>query len=648
MATKQNLKVLTELAAIDSDYHNGVVEIIPGLTYSQTKLLRMIEFYSNSRYLESQKDAQGKDKPFYQILNGIVTVENAGKDIDTKDITAVSDNGQYDRSFVMSKDIYEWMKEVLFGKTLNEMIETHSRYGGVLVKKCIEKDKDGQDQLYLRVEVWKNMVTDQIDIRKGAKIAKHFMLPSELLEKKDVWENVPEAMKLAKKETNKDGSTTSRRITVHEVRNYFPRSFYKQSQCEDFTEEDEMDYSYQLYYIAGKIGSKQIILYAEDDTEDVHKYCARKEKAGRGLGIGVFEEGEEAQVWTNDAVQKQTRAFDIVSRAIGQSASKKLKGRNMLTEVDNGTILEHEDGKPITAVPLVPPGGMAQFENLIVQWFSQFEHATSAYATQRGETTTKNFRLQSLMLQQSQSVFQGLQEDLGLFISEMFNDWVLPFLAKKINKAHLLSHEFTIEELKEIDRNFSTNRANQLAKEKVLAGTLVTQEDYEKWLSDNDALIKQTKSQRFLEIPKDYYKNIDAKITVNVTGEQANKALILEALTNIMKLYASNPAIAQDPVLMQLFMKIVELSGANISPISLMSAIQEQAAQAAKAQGNNANKISESINFKDLPPDGQTQMAAQAGIKLGGEPDPNAQPDQGGGAPTPQVKDLSLSATGGQ
>jgi hypothetical protein len=43
----------------------------------------------------------------------------------------------------------------------------------------------------------------------------------------------------------------------------------------------------------------------------------------------------------------------------------------------------------------------------------------------------------------------------------------------------------------------------------------------------------------------------------------------------------------------------------------------EHDAELAKQQGGGAKKPpSESINFKDLPPDGQVEMAAQAGLKL--------------------------------
>jgi len=39
--------------------------------------------------------------------------------------------------------------------------------------------------------------------------------------------------------------------------------------------------------------------------------------------------------------------------------------------------------------------------------------------------------------------------------------------------------------------------------------------------------------------------------------------------------------------------------------------------QAAAAKQNKPqNKVSQSISFKDMPPDGQTQMAAEVGIQL--------------------------------
>ncbi len=352
-----------------------------------------------------------------------------------------------------------------------------------------------------------------------------------------------------------------------------------------------MDYSYQLYYIAGnpnESGNGEsftedlIPVYWEDNTERVYKYLARKQKAGRAFGVGVMEEGEESQVWTNDVILKQYRAMEYTSKVIGQSASKKLKGRNLLTETDDGTILEHEDGKPITSLNLLPSGGLQQYTNLIEQWNTQLEKTTSAYAAQRGDSPSSNtpFRLQAAVINQSSSVFRNLQQEMGIFITEIFEDWVIPFLAKKLTPEHILAYDFSPEELKEIDKNFSTREANRMAKEAILSGKIVTPVDYENWIAGANEFISQTKGKRFIQIPKDFYKDLEAKVTINVTGEQRNKAATMESLYNIFVTYASNPGLTQDPVMSQLLMKLVDLTGAGISPISIAGAIAEKNTQA--------------------------------------------------------------------
>ena len=208
---------------------------------------------------------------------------------------------------------------------------------------------------------------------------------------------------------------------------------------------------------------------------------------------------------------------------------------------------------------------------------------TSAYSAQRGETPPSGtpFRLQATMLQQSNSVFKLLQQDLGIFITEIFEDWIMPYLGTKLNEEHILAYEFSPEELKEIDAKFSVNFANQRMKEEILSGNFPTWEEYQTLIDNADEFIKTTKTQRFINIPKGFYKNLEAKVTVNVTGEQRNKAATLESLNNILITYASNPNLSNDPVASQLLMKIVELSGAGISPISISGAITQKTKETA-------------------------------------------------------------------
>jgi hypothetical protein len=570
-----NKALVGEINALVGGYPNLSIDIFEGLAFNQYQLFKEIEYYSNSRYLNGQLDELDREKPFRNIVNANVDVSVVATDIDTKDIQVEADDGQdYDKSFVFSKDTYQWMKQTNFAKFLNEMGETDPRYGGVLVKKCEEEDEDGENILKLEVVEWKNVVVDPTDILGGVIIEKHYMSPSKLSKKADVWDNVKEAMKLATTDRVDNGSgskkASTKAVPIFEVHGEFTVKFYKEAKGELPSEDDEFTYDRYYIVLAGENGQDQKILYCEVEDENPYKYKAWKKVSGRDLGRGVVEEGVEAQVWTNDAVMKKHNALNLASKAIGQTASKKLKGRNVLTEIDNGTILEHEDGKPITVVNFAPSSGFQVFDGLVEEWFTQYERVTSTYDAQRGETPPSGqpFRLQALVQQQSGSMFSYRRQEKGIFLTEIFNDWVFPYLAKKLTKAHILAHNFSATELKELDKAYATNKANQKMKEMILSGQLVTAEDYEKAYSDAESFIQQTKEHRFLDIPEDYYKGIKAKVTVNITGEQKNKQAILESLSTILTLM-QNPVVRQDPALNQIVEKMVEMSGAGISPLQL-------------------------------------------------------------------------------
>ena len=659
------IDIIEELNLIKTNYGKTIQLIAGGgstivgqkstvpLLFSQKGQINTIEFYSNSKYLNGQRDELSREKPFYNILNGMCDVENAAKDLDTKDISCMSDDGNhYLESFLLSKDIHVWMKEVNFAKTLNDMRDVHTRYGSLLVKKVIETEEDGSKVLDLQLPEWKNVMTDQVDIIGSAIVETHYMTAKQLSEKTE-WKQ--DAIKRVLKKLKNLGS--SKRVPIYEIRGDFSKATFIKADGGEPTDADETDYSYQLYYLAGEpVESGKTtyldateVLYCEDDTEKVYKYLARKPRAGRAFGVGIFEEGEEAQVWTNDAVLKQFRAMEYTTKVIGQSASKKLKGRNLLTETDDGTILEVEDGKPIQSLTLLPAGGLGQYEQLLALWFNQLEKTTSGFAMQRGEVTTKNFRLQSMALGQSSQVFKNLQQELGIFVTEIFEDWIMPYLAKKLTVQHILAYEFSPEELTEIDKNFSTANANAKAIEMILAGKIVSPETYAGFLQTYDTAIKQTKGHRFIDIPKNFYKNLKAKVTINITGEQKNKAQSLEALQGVLQTLAANPSLMQDPVMAPILRQIIELSGANISPTILLGAVQQQK----QDQKQQPSKVSESMSYKDAPEDVKRQIEQQAGLQPSQMPtqtQPNAQngqppqqQPQGRTIPRPMPKKKKLS-----
>ena len=592
------MKLLTELQQIEADYEGGFIDVNDGLLFSQQQTLRMVDFYSNSTYLGSakynygkygsgkstnNKDNLGREVPFYNIVNAMVDTAVVATDIDTKDIVVEAENEEsYDKSFLFNHEIQQWMKESDFAKALNDMGETRARYGGVVVKKCIEKDEDeGGDKMEIEVVDWKNIITDQVDFENGVKMEKHYLTPNDLRKKADVWENTDEAILLYAK---KGYTKVAERLEVWEVEGVFPISYLsEEAEC---TGDDE-DYSLQHHFFCVK-GEKATHLFWEELKESQYKYLPWKRVAGRMLGRGVVEEGEESQVWTNDAIQKEQAAIDLSGRVILKTSSKKV-GNNVLTDLDNGSIVYVEDGKEFEVMNLLN-GALPQFQNLVDKWWSQYERATASYDAIRGETPPSGqpYRLQALVTQTGSSHFDYRREEWGIFLKELFYDWVFPYLEGRLNKKHILASDFTPEELLQIDQSYAKYNARQYAIERIMNGSLITMQDYMMTLDQYMQSVATTGTRRFLDIPKDYYKDMEAKLSINITGENKNKQAIMETLSNILQTVAMNPGVLQDPTMSMVFNKILETSGVGISPLSLnKGGMQQQMGSTGKAPQNN-------------------------------------------------------------
>jgi len=416
----------------------------------------------------------------------------------------------------------------------------------------------------IEVVEWKNLVTDPVCIEEGIIIEKHYMTPMEVRKKNDVWSNVNEAIKL----WNKKGYTRAdTRMEIWEVHGEFPIDYLEE---DPEAIDDAKEYAPQVHYFAVN-GNKHVHLYWAEEKESPYKYLPWKKASGRALGRGVVEEGEEAQVWTNDAVQTKQAAMELSGKVVLKTNSKKI-GNNVRTDLDNGSIVVLEDGKDLNVLNLLN-GAMPQFTEVIGEWFNQYERVTSSYGAVRGETPPSGqpYRLQQLVANTGGSHFDYRREEWGIFLTEIFYDWVFPYLQKKLSKQHILASDFTPEELAKLDEHFSKFEASKFAMEQILSGKMITVEDYLSLQDQFTQLIGKNGKRRFLDLPDGYYKDMKARLTINITGEQKDKSAVLESLNSIMQtmIPLAQQGIASPQDIQMVLNKIMEISGAGISPLSL-------------------------------------------------------------------------------
>lgn len=549
------MDITKKLQKIINEFDKKTINIVDGLTFSHAETIKRIEYISNSKYLSGDNDETGKKKPFYNISNYRVNIATRATDIDTKDIQIIADEPQFmPLSFILQKEVYNWMKDSNFAKTLNDMGYNRAKYGGVLLKKCEYEDEEEGEVMEIEIVDWRNVIVNPSNIGEII-IEKHFMDAEQLSEKMEVWDGVEDAMRMADK--SPDGI-----VEVYEMHGSFQESLSPDGG-------DEFKYVRQCFFILKGAKDKMSVMYHYFEDSNPYKYLAWEEVSGRGLGRGVVEDGFEAQQWTNDAVVREKQVMELGSKLIFKTTDEKIQN-NVLTDVMNGEIIKLSQGSDLSVVNTIS-GSLPEFRNLVQSWDTQYERVSSTFGAISGETMPGNtpYRTTAILNQEASSLFDYRREEAGIFLVEVFTDWVIPHLLKNFNKQHILSAEFSVEELKAIDDSYANHMANEEVNKLLDSGKPVYKEDYEQLKSGYKEMVQQSKGRRFLDIPKGMYKGWSPKVTIITTGEQKNKAAVLESLNNILMTAAKAPQVLTDPILSKVFSKILEVSGSGISPLSL-------------------------------------------------------------------------------
>jgi hypothetical protein len=584
-----NEKILTYVDALIDSYGESV-QITEGLTFSHKETIRKIEFYSNNQYLSGKKDALGRDKPFYNVCNYRVTTAKTATDLDVKDIKFEPDSLVYTvETMLINRELFKYLKESNFSKTLNDMGKTRPKYGGVLVKKHEYDDGEGKE-MEIEVVDWKNVDVDPTDILGNPIVETHYMSPGDFAQMP--WDNITEVMKAhAKANKNKPA-----KIEIKEITGEFPLSMHPDK--ED-TDENSRKFVTMCFYIA-YVGKKKFICYYEeiDEVEDKYRFLEWDRVPGRALGRGVVEDGFESQVWVNDSMISMKNAMELAGKVVLSTTSKKVSG-NAITGINSGHIFELEDNKTISSLNLAP-SAMPQFERIIELWNVQYDRVASTFNANTGEQTPAGtpYAQTALLNQVANSPFEYQREVWGIWLVEILNDWILPHLKKIIMKKHYLVSEFSEEELAVIDDSVADFEARKSLKESLLAGRPLTGGDYGQIKEAIKGTLQSLGTKREIEIPQGYL-DIEGKITANITGELKNKQAMLASLDNILKtvIASFNPntgefGVLTDPTLSKIFGTLVEISGIPLSFAQLkgkpvqgadLSAIPSQVAPAQEA-----------------------------------------------------------------
>lgn len=600
------MKIYEYIDGLKTFYETRTIPLDSGDQFSQYQLIKAINYARRGRYLdENAYDDIIGEYPYDNISEYRIRLEARSTDRDIKHMEVEpvdsSDEARVS-SMVSTKALQKKMRDMKFGKTLNEYSVVRPRYGAVLWKRV--ETENGKD---VYIVAWENVITDMTDILTSPIVEKHYFTPG-ALKKQTTWDNVDLAITTAReRKKNKDignkasteTDTVGSYIEVFEVTGEFEKAYLLEAQGKAWTDADMNEFVLAriIYCPLGKDKSGKntgIVFRADEITEDEYPYKLdiRHKVVGRAFGEGIPEELAEHQRWHNFYKTEEARAVAIGGKILFYTDDGNVVDSIYSDGIDHGTILQVGEGKTFQQLNTIP-SSVPVFQTVNEAWDESADKKTGSLAAVMGEESKSGtpFRAQYLQNIAGTSQFEQELEDMGLFLEELISDWILEDALNEAAAANEIDEVFTKEELDLIDRTIINREMIKRGAELLLNGELVTPEVTAIMERDINTDLKRKGGRRKITDIQEFIKNAGKKVVVRTTDEQRSKAVLFESYSNAINL--AKGIDRTDPVQLALRDKVLDMIGVSEQELMLYAneAMQNAATMQPQAQGGGNVKM---------------------------------------------------------
>lgn len=557
----------------EREFQTLPVQVVPGYDFNQSETLKRINLYANGQFLDGNKDSLG-EKVFFDITTP--AVRNAAKniDLDTKDIQFRAVNGKSNMflSWLYRRMAKDWMRANKIARKLNQIPEKVSGTGTVVLKKT------GGPGVFEFVDL-RNLACDASAkcLNDGWTSERHYYTPNELrtLQKDLGWDknSVEKAIDdfLVHRQENFVGEQDSasqkagkaQYLCVHEFYGYTERGLVN-----DDPDDKELVLATFIVILPsdakqseGSNGKKSdrngLTLHRAEIDEMPYKELHYRRVDGRWLGRGLYEECFPMQETENTRSNWMLMAMRLSQLIVFQTRDKTVL-QNVLTDVQNGSIMKFgaTDSQSAMLERVDTRATDNASSNMLGQNVSKvLQGLTNAFEVTTGETLPSGtpFQLGALMNQNANKLFEFIREDYGLFIEEVFNEWVLPEMEKELSKEAILNI-VDEDELEYVRDYIIKAKAWDSIKKALLSSINPTREQISVL---KEFIADQVNNQKAIDLQIEKgLLSFEKRVTCVVTDESESPAM-LQTLTTIIQTLGQNPAVADMPA----FEKILDMVG---------------------------------------------------------------------------------------
>lgn len=558
----------------DNLLHGKSIKIGKYAEHNHTEKISTISAYLNNQHISGKTDSKEREKPFLTL--GLQFAYNWYKltDISRKHIKFRASNlKQRLKALVATLLFRDWMNKHNFGQWLNKWGWTLSCYGSA-VSKFVEKN----GELIPTIVEWDKMICDPIDFTNNPKIEKLYFTPAQLRQQPYDKEKIEEAIKNYKeiRETldQQDIDVSSEYIGIYEIHGNLPLSLLTDR------EEDDNDYRQQMHIVfMHKNRDKEDInipLYRGKEEKDPYIISHLLEQDGRTLSIGAIESSFDHQWMVNDMAKKTLDQLEIASKLAVQTSDTRFTGKNYLEDFDNGFIAVYEEGKPLT-----PINNQSHDIPVMLQFLELFKQngreATGSYESITGQTMPSGtpYSLGAMLNQEARGLFEMFRENKSLALEQIIRTYVIPHFKKTLKTTDELVAILSGEELEEFDELTLPARLGEQLKSLLQAG--IPSREQLMAMTEMEGTRRAIRpSDNKDKTWKDYFKDFEMDILVDIAGENHDKQATLLSLDTLLQRMSADPQAFTPEDRRKVMNKIIDEIGTDVfSPLQLKGIPQQ-------------------------------------------------------------------------
>ncbi len=511
-------------------------------TYSFTDILDSVRTVLHHQFKQPLED-DGTPKVFIPLGSWLKEVILRNVDLDTKDIQVRSDTAPHGITQLVRAFIRRYNKREGTDKFINKIADMLVSTGHVVVK----KGKDGLEVIDTNTVYF--LGTDGIQT-SGIIIAKELNY-TQLINKKGVWENFKEIEERAK-ELITDGKAPL--ITVYEQWGTF------------ITEQGKVKRGVVVCSDADTKGEPSVFHFSAEQKDYPFWEAKQEDMDGRAYGRGTVEKVLGQQTLINESANLKRKADKLTIKGLFLYQTNN-------PELDHGVLNDIESGGVLTI------GNQEAFTELNqrskVTEYSQTEQSTTEWARRitggsevsSGEQLPSNMTATSAMLQNksASTTFDLIREKMGILLSDIYTDYVIPQISSEIKKGDIIQ----IEPTKEDDERTAETVAKQNGITKAEAMDAITAQG----------------DTREVEVIADYFKDTKYIVDVYVTSESFDKGTVLSSMNDLMLTYSQvAPGLVKTDKVLVDTLDLLGLDGQSYINNGATNQGQSQAGQAQQGQ----------------------------------------------------------------